>query len=1155
MLIIMDIMVRATIKFDLQIYHIKRCRYVSWLYIMYILVMAFNNIRVSKFIEASAIVENNSINQKMLANVSYNKYNPNTEGPTSTTDPKKDQHFSLSKKYSYPNIVKTQTNKSTSGVIEPSLSSTAYDLVVLRDDNDQQNHPAQLTIHSYNNAPVTFREDQIKVDNTQQTSSPNKTSAIEKLTSQSSIKTNHGNNNIINRTTISNPRDELMNVSDSQLEPHRLSPRQDDKTSTSLESLEEELASHLLDDVNSSVDMASSNLNEQKVLKELTKIISKGMSGATDQVKLESLENWKRRQKERKKIKDNRAKLFEELITAAINSHPEKVKKGSKKRKSREKDEDANKSPVLTNLLANNPSADSEMISDAENVLQQLMGLASVVDSHPNSYATNEDFNNFANDESSEFDSSSSSHENSGLNEVYEQNEETKSGLNNNPKKLVQSSMNGGFERPLTRQFKRIKQQISHRRKQLDQIKKIFNVELSLNPKDGTLIGKSTASGDGKKKEAGQEVGEYTVIDDSTVPAGSSLSSKRKNGSSKKSTKSNKVNELMSYLKENPEILASVMSELTTETESRYNEQDENIYQPNPTTLEHNEMNYPSSSFVNNKKSYSRPNYQSQQDTDNSLNHWHRQVRKPTKLINLSSNQNNNNNLDFYNLNSHNTRNDQMRRTRTRNDKTDQFYPMIMNSPSAGIFMPGNRPLTAEALLLESLRERQLLNLARLDRVLAEKLQASKRSQIYSTPNSNYSQSTAKLSAENEPTRQSLTMSSSSTPGRQQSNYNDPQNLNNQTNDEILHHFMIMPSGNNQNNNNHNQVESPPLLSRPTSNDDSLFNQPYQQQNQNYPTTNHQRQQISYSSSPYQFNQQRYEQPQQQQHQNHQPLSRFRDWRDVSRSEVSSSQRTDKIPNNVSWALPYDLSTGSSSTALEAHKMPPGGMNNNSNNFHVQQIQKPPIKSDDKADNNMSTKQIFQQYNSTMAVNSLPAQQSANSYADSFVTRPGAQVVNNLQGINYQRPTFDSIFMTRSSVTGANKDHAQTNTAAVPPYAQNIQHDQMVKSVDLKQETGRVLINSTDNLDAMTGDNFEGENVESEPNISQQRNYQPTGQVDYFRSYKNEISSLNQNNPHDKSETFVKGKRRTVEHENDSWTSLTDESTTENDDDTGALWA
>lgn len=709
-----------------------------------------------------------------------------------------------------------------------------------------------------------------------------------------------------------------------------------------------------LPDDDNSVNGASSNLNEQKVVREITKILSKGMSGATDQVKLDTLEQWKRRQRERKIVKDSRAKLFEDLLTAAINTHPERVKK-TRKRTVKQLEKDEHKSNQDSpSLLSSYPNLDPELSSDAETVIQHLQGLASVIDGQTPTFPPSTKLENG--------DPSSGSDEPPG--DTYTNDIDSSMDEKGTKAKITSSSS----DRPIVKQFKQIKNKISQRRKQLDQIKKIFNVDLSLN-KDGSLQGKTSSSSKRNKDTAASEVNEFGEDSDEESLWSSKVRKKSAAPSQKK--EKDKMQDLMSYLKENPEILASVMDELTASTE--YNakpiSEGTNLFQ----SSEDNQLNYPS---------MSRKSYSALRPLEAENNNWDRAAyRRANRVSDLS-------NHDISNG---------LRRHKAKNS-IDNFHndEQILNPDNINGLVPVMpKQLSPEALLLEALRERQLMNLARLEKVLSERYQASNRSQVYSSSNrpshtSNFSPRTQLLvsSQQSSPidsryedidNQRSVSSRSRVNNSLQNQRFYGPYNNTRpysagQSDEEVSHHYMVMNP-------------SPHLNSDAELVDDSVS-----QQNQ--------RVLKPYNQKIQQQQQHQLLQLQQQQLQQYPQLNRFRDWRDVSHSEASPSHQNDKtnVPNNIT-RIPFDLTTGGSTAPVE---LPIASSGLSNNHYKLSSFLRQSSTNDAKIETHSGT------------------YSPVKNYADSVVTKPGPQSITNSFQHNYQQTSQpkSSLFMTRSSTIG-----------------------------------------------------------------------------------------------------------------------------------------
>jgi len=714
-----------------------------------------------------------------------------------------------------------------------------------------------------------------------------------------------------------------LDVSDSRLVPQRISTRSDDGQALSSTSNQDDP----IDDLSYGYsDAASSNLIEKKVVKELTKILSKGMSGATDQLRLETLENLKRRQRERKLVKETRAKAFEEILTTAINSHPEKVaKKGTKSAGSMKYSassspwKKSHQSSTLGSMgLGQNPDIDPELSADAETVLQHLQGLSSALDSSSSlasgsSNAGGDSLSSAdpASPEDASYDSSDQSSYGGTESSNGDANESSWAG-DDKPMKSKPS------DRPLVRQFKKIKQQISQRRKQLDHIKKLFNVELSINPKDGSLMGKP-ASSSGKRRPSSDEQSE------SEEPADSSRSYSTGSKRRAQSQGSTKLKDLMTYLKENPEILASVMSELTVGADPRLNNRqvslplsshEEGPYQAPATVAELNDqLDF---ATMSNRSSSAGPGYFSHRGRQHISGPL--EIAEPEGPQSWSSERvrhrhSRSNGMGYASdLESHYRSFD----NRARSTKTRATFVNLAGQPT--------RATAAEALLLESLRERQLLNLARLEAVLAERSPQSTSNHSLTSLNSmlplrrlqqEYTRPEGPLrvhqnfnSADDSIKRTSGNDSGSLSTGHNESN-GDTRNFHQRSEGEIAHHFMVVGPQHSLNGSqgfaDHSWNGSYPLNQATNGIANSSLDQSDHQNRTSQMIQNLFR---TYGPSEQQHSTQQQNNSRQPQ----QPLRRFRDWRDVSQSEASSWQ-TDKAPfQNYTW-LPYDLSTGSSASA------------------------------------------------------------------------------------------------------------------------------------------------------------------------------------------------------------------------------------------------
>lgn len=638
-------------------------------------------------------------------------------------------------------------------------------------------------------------------------------------------------------------RVEKLDHSDSRLIPQLASPHLDTEydTATEEDGPEEDDASY---------DGASSNLNHQKVVKELTKVISKGMSGATDQMKLETLENWRRKQRERKLMKDNRAKLFEDLLMAAIASHPETgKKKGIKKRT---KEPSSSKTTATNSLgLMGSDNIDPELSVDAESVLQHLQGLATVVDSPTPIVGSVSD----AQQQGDEIESADGEADQGEVNS-----------------QSVKSSPSSTADRPIMKRFKRIKQQFSQRRKQLEHIKKLFNVELALNPKDGSLMGKSANHRKGSKDQNALDVGDYTIIDDNTGV------------SKRKSTKDQSaMRDLMLYLKNNPEILVSVIAELSGDADTSRSSRYPLIYDEEsssfPELIDNPKINSPK------RKSgrYKGAALDEESSWDRSKQH-------------ARGHEGGHDNEPY-------SRGSVTRMSRLKDPTNDDFY----TPPQRHLETYDGHTKSAEALLLESLRERQLLNLAKLDKVMAERLQASNRSHVYSSLNSpnpnrlNNAGSPVSVN-QSDPVRRPAGSST-----RQSSRQDE----------EVTHHYMVVGHGETDTMPNKVDSDRTPKVRFSVADGDGNNGFHLAERSLDRLTKN-----------PYldRENGSSFKHPLDAVRQNHGPLpalNRFREWSDVSQSEASSSHRSNKanLHRNGTW-MPYDLNTGSASSAISESLRP-----------------------------------------------------------------------------------------------------------------------------------------------------------------------------------------------------------------------------------------
>lgn len=640
-----------------------------------------------------------------------------------------------------------------------------------------------------------------------------------------------------NRTHSSNLSEtEDLIISDTRFVPQSMSSSRYDEDFDSLGQTDFADSSQPLEDdsLHESIS-ASSNLNEQKAVRELKKIISRGMSSAIDPMKLETLEDFRRRQKERRAVKDKRAKIFEDILTSAIETHPDNEPKTKQRHQSKKTREEPQKSASILGGIKSD--MDPELMGDAELVLHHLQGLASTMDGHSPSWPGEQV-------ESSQNEETGSQANADGVvqSPANSYNEEEQSNLSdkNKPKKSVVGN------RYITKGFKRLKQTISQRRKQLEQIKKMFNVELALNAKDGSLVGKSPSSSSSSTKKSKTidandiDNGDYTVVDDSTlsnaapVTFESSPRSRRKSGEKSPA----KMRELRKYLMENPDILASVMAELTVDAD------------PSASTRDTGDSDL--------DRKYNR-------EVAGSSHHGTSSSSKRSKHVTNDVDENESEPLPPR----------RWKYLRDRHSRSDR-------GPS---FLRGK---SAELTLIESLRDRQLLNLARLENILAEKHGiVPNRSQSSSNPISSQSINYDKIHPNNYDSR-------------------GVNRVRRHNQSEEDHHFLYVQ--------NQGSYESQPgrIFSSET---------PVQTMNSNQMDTQNGQPMISpdvATNSNRVSRQQQQPQPQLQQQTQPNPLTlnRFKEWRDVSQTEVATSMqpRVDRvdIQNNSTpiYQQNYDMSGG-----------------------------------------------------------------------------------------------------------------------------------------------------------------------------------------------------------------------------------------------------
>lgn len=692
-------------------------------------------------------------------------------------------------------------------------------------------------------------------------------------------------------------------------------------------------------DASNMIDEASSNMNEKKVVRELTKILSKGMSGATDQVRVETLENLKRRQRERKALKDSRAKLFEEILTTAINNHPERVKKGRGKVKVRAHQAAASSSSSsspassLSDTISNH-DVDTDLGADAETVLQHLQALAGA--NYDGGYSSVDAVGPSSESDLSEDSSALSEPSNGPVESVADK-----------PRPIQSQSS----DRPIVRQFKRIKNQISQRRKQLDKIKKMFNVELAL--KDGSLVGKqapSSSNGPARKRPAKPVADSSDSLDDSSDESDTVAS--KKSRTSAAPARGDKARELLNYLRDNPEILASVMAELTVDAdptlsgpartsstradlELAYQQQslddEENMIlgsiksrrlAPKVTPNYGHNLQMPLDvediAGVPTSRRASRPIGQSDRATrtfnefDSLPNSWRRGRASPQPVqmsgVQMSGVQN-------------------------------WRPPAIAAAPPVR-----GRP-TTEELLLESLRERQLLNLARLDLVLAEKSNRSMGMQnVFSSSGSKSPNHLDPRSINDEHIGYDDARSASASSNRNSSSIRPPSQVN-RTDDDLMHHYLATSEPRNIDHIAKQHMANDDYLSSISgqsglqtqlpsklnlSHQHQLFDRQLAHQT---PSSYNQSHNIgannllfnlhhhhqTHNSNPYQpRSTDSYPLLQQQQPLTSLPptqttLSRFRDWRDVS--QETNSWRQNRASASFNSLSPYDLTTTGSASA------------------------------------------------------------------------------------------------------------------------------------------------------------------------------------------------------------------------------------------------
>lgn len=458
-------------------------------------------------------------------------------------------------------------------------------------------------------------------------------------------------------------------------------------------------------------ELASKNKGKKdKIVKEITRILSKGMSGATESVSVDTLEQLKQRHKQRKQAQDQRAKLYEELLLTAIQS-----RQGGKTQKSPQSSNPSKSNFNLDADLNNRLKSidDQEITNDAKNVLQHLQSITSALMSEQQLVESNTIRGQPGASLEPEFLGDPNEGESLSEEQTKSEGEDSKS---DKPKD----------DRPIMRRFKKIKQQFATRRKQLDNIKKLFNVDLALDPKDGSLMGRHAASATKKYTNFRvHEAGDLTLIDDG-------LSSRAGRGEQRK------LRELMTYLRENPAILASVVAELAGVDNSAQSTQSMvNNRRSKPLTRAasyDNTDKLPNSIMMEQNNDYS---------TDSDLNHStdshatrNQQVLRDDPITHKtrSGYDDGTDHGDFRRDEQH-----MMSNSRQRDSDRSGNYAASERRRRESDERPGNGPTrqlakttSTEARLLESLRDRQLMNLARLESIMAEKNQAaSNRSTTY----------------------------------------------------------------------------------------------------------------------------------------------------------------------------------------------------------------------------------------------------------------------------------------------------------------------------------------------------------------------------------------------------------------------------------------
>lgn len=667
-------------------------------------------------------------------------------------------------------------------------------------------------------------------------------------------------------------------------------------------------------------EQSSSNLVEQRAIRELKKILSKpSLSSTADKVKLEALERLRLRQRSRKHAKDSRAKVLEDLLTTAIESHLDQTAKPASKRTRKQKgDGETSKQSISSSLLQSNPDLDPEIVGDAEIVMQHLQGLASGVMGKAGLSSSSDSSLPVWMLDSPSGNGIGTSRDYSGDNNsddvtTSEQDVEQDSKTSKETNQPKSRPVISGSELPFSKQFKKLKQQISHRRKQLDHIKKMFNVELALSSKDGTLIGKqvsgSSATGGKHRRKHKQQSDEqqsdepssinqddYTVIDDSTLNPGTSSKFRRN------FDKQNKMRELKRYLMDNPEILASVMSELTSDADAGSSKRQNLRFVDNSAD----------SDILEGRRGGSLGRHQLRSPADDPLSSigWEEKPYKNMKA--------------------------RIHRSTSSFGSSSATRPRSFDNGaglSASLSLLAPRSKSAETILVESLRDRQLMNLARLENFIAERQQqSSRRSSIYAPLNGTSSPTNNLDSGNNFRSSPMITVQDKQFVPRSVINNQTTPTIGYVNGSQVLHHYVMVQSDSPmpvqyQRSNDGTSIEAQ-VFENPSSNLQQANNNNNEHQQQHsfvYPGQYQELAQVQNTGLPLKLpgGGQYFDMPPVAPRTQLGPtLSRFRDWRDVSQSEASSSQRnSDKTSSFLGSGLqtlsvPYDLTTGSSSNRV-----------------------------------------------------------------------------------------------------------------------------------------------------------------------------------------------------------------------------------------------